>query len=97
MQNWQSEFLAVGCLVVLGIVLRQHASPESKPVTEAGAELTVDLSAFGFCDSACIGALVALRKQCEDEGWFMRTVHPQQAVRRILVDFTGLGEYLNVL
>jgi hypothetical protein len=33
MQNWQSEFLAVGCLVVLSIVLRQHGSPESKPVT----------------------------------------------------------------
>lgn len=33
LQNWQSEFLAVGCLVVLSIVLRQHASPESKPVT----------------------------------------------------------------
>jgi hypothetical protein len=33
MQNWQSEFLAVGSLVVLGIVLRQHGSPESKPVT----------------------------------------------------------------
>jgi len=33
MQNWQSEFLAVGALVVLGIKLRQHGSPESKPVT----------------------------------------------------------------
>jgi hypothetical protein len=33
MQNWQSEFLAVGALIVLSIVLRQHASPESKPVT----------------------------------------------------------------
>ncbi|SDY37909.1 hypothetical protein SAMN05444365_10265 [Micromonospora pattaloongensis] len=33
MQNWQSEFLAVGALVLLSIVLRQHASPESKPVT----------------------------------------------------------------
>jgi len=33
MQNWQSEFLAVGCLVVLSITLRQHGSPESKPVT----------------------------------------------------------------
>jgi hypothetical protein len=33
MQNWQSEFLAVGSLVVLGIMLRQHGSPESKPVT----------------------------------------------------------------
>jgi hypothetical protein len=33
MQNWQSEFLAVGALVTLSIVLRQHGSPESKPVT----------------------------------------------------------------
>jgi hypothetical protein len=33
MQNWQSEFLAVGCLIVLGVVLRQRGSPESKPVT----------------------------------------------------------------
>jgi hypothetical protein len=31
-QNWQSEFLAVGALVVLGIFLRQRGSPESKPV-----------------------------------------------------------------
>jgi hypothetical protein len=32
MQNWQSEFLAVGSLIVLGVKLRQHGSPESKPV-----------------------------------------------------------------
>ncbi|SCG60064.1 DUF6766 family protein [Micromonospora inositola] len=38
MQNWQSEFLAVGVLILLSIVLRQHASPESKPVTAAHAE-----------------------------------------------------------
>jgi hypothetical protein len=31
-QNWQSESLAVGSLVVLSIVLRQRGSPESKPV-----------------------------------------------------------------
>jgi hypothetical protein len=31
-QNWQSEFLSVGTLVVLGIFLRQQGSPESKPV-----------------------------------------------------------------
>ncbi|MEU5948314.1 DUF6766 family protein [Micromonospora sp. NPDC047465] len=37
MQNWQSEFLAVGTLIVLSIFLRQHASPESKPVTVAHA------------------------------------------------------------
>ena len=29
-QNWQSEFLAVGALVVLSIFLRERGSPESK-------------------------------------------------------------------
>jgi hypothetical protein len=31
-QNWQSEFLAVGAIVVLSIWLREQGSPESKPV-----------------------------------------------------------------
>jgi hypothetical protein len=31
-QNWQSEFLAICALVVLGIFLRERGSPESKPV-----------------------------------------------------------------
>ena len=31
-QNWQSEFLSIGVLVVLSIFLRQKGSPESKPV-----------------------------------------------------------------
>nr|WP_298723342.1 DUF6766 family protein [uncultured Steroidobacter sp.] len=31
-QNWQSEFLAIWCMVVLTIFLRQRGSPESKPV-----------------------------------------------------------------
>jgi hypothetical protein len=32
LQNWQSEFLAVGVMVVFTIFLRQRGSPESKPV-----------------------------------------------------------------
>jgi hypothetical protein len=32
LQNWQSEFLAIGAMVVLSIFLRQRGSPESKPV-----------------------------------------------------------------
>jgi hypothetical protein len=32
LQNWQSEFLAVGTMVVFSIYLRQRGSPESKPV-----------------------------------------------------------------
>jgi len=31
-QNWQSEFLSVGVLIVFSIFLRQKGSPESKPV-----------------------------------------------------------------
>ena len=41
-QNWQSEFMSVGALVVLAVFLRQKGSPESKPVDhphdETGAE-----------------------------------------------------------
>ena len=33
MQNWQSEFFSVAALVLLSVVLRQHGSPQSKPVT----------------------------------------------------------------
>lgn len=32
LQNWQSEFLAIGALLVLSIKLRERGSPESKPV-----------------------------------------------------------------
>lgn len=32
LQNWQSEFLAVGTLLLLSIKLRERGSPESKPI-----------------------------------------------------------------
>ncbi len=35
LQNWQSEFLAIGSMVVLSVYLRQRGSPESKPVGTA--------------------------------------------------------------
>ena len=34
LENWQSEFLAVGSFAVFAIYLRQRGSPESKPVGE---------------------------------------------------------------
>ena len=37
-QNWQSEFLSIGVLVVLSIFLRQKGSPESKPVEAPHSE-----------------------------------------------------------
>ncbi|MGI9824453.1 DUF6766 family protein [Agromyces sp. Marseille-Q5079] len=42
LQNWQSEFLAVGSMVALSIVLRQRGSSESKPVGAPHAESAVD-------------------------------------------------------
>ncbi len=38
LQNWQSEFLAVGSMAVFTIYLRQRGSPESKPVGAAHDE-----------------------------------------------------------
>jgi hypothetical protein len=42
LQNWQSEFLAVGCMVALSIYLRQRGSSESKPVGAPHAESSVN-------------------------------------------------------
>ena len=35
LQNWQSEFLAIGTMAVFAVYLRQRGSPESKPVGAA--------------------------------------------------------------
>lgn len=37
-QNWQSEFLSVFTIVVLGVFLRQYGSPESKPVAAPNSD-----------------------------------------------------------
>jgi anti-anti-sigma factor len=66
------------------------------PDDHPGAELTIDMAAVGFCDSAGIGALVTLRHRCDERGWRLRLVNLQPALRRMLVEFSGLGEYLNV-
>jgi len=42
LQNWQSEFLAVGSMVVLSIYLRQRGSPESKPVGAPHASTSLE-------------------------------------------------------
>jgi hypothetical protein len=41
LQNWQSEFLAVGCMVAFSIYLRQRGSAESKPVGAPHEESSV--------------------------------------------------------
>jgi uncharacterized protein DUF6766 len=40
LQNWQSEFLAVGTLAIFAVYLRQRGSPESKPVGAPNHETT---------------------------------------------------------
>jgi hypothetical protein len=42
LQNWQSEFLAVGALAVFSIYLRQRGSSQSKPVGSAHATTGVE-------------------------------------------------------
>lgn len=42
LQNWQSEFLAVGTLAVLAIYLRQRGSSQSKPVGEPHSSTGVE-------------------------------------------------------
>jgi len=37
-QNWQSEFLSIGVMVVFTVFLRQKGSPESKPVDAAHSD-----------------------------------------------------------
>ena len=41
LQNWQSEFLAVGCMIAFSIYLRQRGSAESKPVGSPHEESAV--------------------------------------------------------
>jgi hypothetical protein len=42
LQNWQSEFLAVGCMVAFSIFLRQRGSAESKPVGTPHSEASTE-------------------------------------------------------
>jgi anti-sigma B factor antagonist len=74
-------------------LVMDRATPVLPP---GGGELTVDLAGVGFCDSSGITALIKLRQLCDQSGWQLRTVNLQEAVRRIVVDFGGLGDYLNV-
>jgi hypothetical protein len=42
LQNWQSEFLAVGSMAIFAVFLRQRGSPESKPVGAKHEETGVE-------------------------------------------------------
>jgi hypothetical protein len=42
LQNWQSEFLAVGSIAIFSVFLRQRGSTQSKPVGAPNAETSVE-------------------------------------------------------
>lgn len=42
LQNWQSEFLAVGAMIAFSIFLRQRGSSESKPVGAPNSQSSVE-------------------------------------------------------
>jgi hypothetical protein len=42
LENWQSEFLAVGSMAIFAVYLRQRGSPESKPVGAAHSATGVE-------------------------------------------------------
>jgi len=42
LQNWKSEFLAVGSFAIFAVYLRQRGSPESKPVGASHSDTGVE-------------------------------------------------------
>ena len=56
LQNWQSELLAVGSMVVFSVYLRERGSPESKPVNPALGDRHRELKALRLAlDPECSG------------------------------------------
>ena len=58
--------------------------------------LALDLAEVSFCDSAGITALVRIRHECDELSWRLEVVNMSDPVRRVVVDLTGLGPFLNV-
>ena len=53
-QNWQSEFLAILCIVLFTVYLRDRGSPQSKPVHAPHAETTGCGGGWLICDWASL-------------------------------------------
>lgn len=57
--------------------------------------IVVDLAEVDFCDSRCIGVLVAAYRQARDLGVGLRTAEPQQQVNRLFV-ISGIDQIIPV-
>jgi anti-sigma B factor antagonist len=60
------------------------------------ATLTIDMAGVNFCDSAGINGLVALKSACRTAGWSLKVLNLRDHVHYVIVDLTGLGEFLGV-
>ncbi|MGE5829133.1 MAG: STAS domain-containing protein [Micromonosporaceae bacterium] len=56
---------------------------------------TIDMHAVSFCDSAGINVLVRLRNECERERSSFQIINAPEHLR-VLLEITGLLEFLNV-
>lgn len=70
--------------------LQDRSLPDPPPI------LTIDLAGVNFCDSAGINGLVSLKNACGAVGWRFRVVNLRDHIRHVIVDLTGLGEFLDV-
>lgn len=77
------------------------ASPELADVIDGllgerpARGIVVDLAKVSFCDSRCIGVLVAAYRQARDLGVGLRTAEPQQQVNRLFV-ISGIDQIIPV-
>lgn len=62
----------------------------------APATMTVDMSGVDFCDSAGINGLVTLRNASQEAGWRFEVANLRGHVHYVIVELTGLGEFLGV-
>lgn len=59
------------------------------------AAFTIDMHGVTFCDSVGINVLVRLRNECEREQSSFQIINAP-AHLRVLLEITGLSEFLNV-
>jgi len=66
-----------------------------REVNRSPAAMTINMRRLSFCDSAGINVLVRIRNACERTGTAFRVAEPQPHVR-VLLEITGVAEFLNV-
>lgn len=58
--------------------------------------LVLDFAGVAFCDSSGINSLVKIRKHCDRNHTQLQLTNLAPNIHRVLVDLTGLGNYLGV-